>query len=345
MESVEAHFKQFSELVQSTVKKTGSYIGKKAKARLRELQRQNMAELLATEEKFRQILINSDHCRAAYEGFVNFICEERRNILVARPYWRARQELFTAEISPALKDRNWRRLLRYHPNYQFIGFVIRHLDLPPDSDLRAVATKIQNIRFGLVELNLPLVINRVKLFFNKTPRSHLSFMDEIQIATEGLIAGIDKFVPSENYDWSNVAGVAIGRITGNLIAEYNSTQLHFYPSDKRKIYRANKILSRHPHGVSLDDVTSMLNTGARTDQQTDSAEIRDLIAAASTISSDTQSQDLEDVPASIKNFASPDEDRPDVRVEAASSMNLMLSKIQELPVWDQKILRLKGIKF
>jgi hypothetical protein len=92
----------------------------------------------------------------------------------------------------------------------------------------------------LIEMNAPLAIAQATKFFKKTPKSHMTRMDLIQVAMEGLASGVDKYVcPYRNKSYRQVL---IGRIKGNLIEAYSETMIHFYPSDKRKLYNANKAM-------------------------------------------------------------------------------------------------------
>ena len=59
-------------------------------------------------------------------------------------------------------------------------------------------------------MNAPLAIAQATKFFKKTPRSHMTRMDLIQVAMEGLTAGVDKY--SGPYMPDLYPQVLIGRI-------------------------------------------------------------------------------------------------------------------------------------
>ena len=83
-------------------------------------------------------------------------------------------------------------------------------------------------------------------------------MDLIQIGTLGLIAGIDKYYGEYQVVYRSVI---IGRIVGYYIENYSSTLIHFYPSDKRKIYKANKIRAKHVYSdLDHDEVLKEIMT-------------------------------------------------------------------------------------
>ena len=126
---------------------------------------------------------------------------------------------------------------------------------------------------------MPLAISQARVFRHNTPESHLTYMDLNQISFEGLINAVDKFVLPYT---SVFRSVIIGRVKGDLIENYSETPVHFYPSDKRKIYRANKAKK----GLTKDDInyTDLANTvnnnGPKLPTPTDSSEIMNLLAAS-----------------------------------------------------------------
>jgi DNA-directed RNA polymerase specialized sigma subunit len=206
-----------------------------------------------------------------------------------------------------------------------------------------LAEEIAALRNELVEVNLPLAISRSRIFWSRTPKSHISFMDFTSIATEGLISAVDKFeLPYKPV----FASVAIGRMTGNFIEDYSQTMLHFFPSDRRKIYRANKFLSRHSKGeFEIKDLVAAVNKDSTKSQRTTEHEIAELIAAASTVSADTKApgDNSEDVPDNVARYEAPEDWRPDVRFEKNERMQALYSAVEKLPLIDRKLLKLLGV--
>ena len=109
---------------------------------------------------------------------------------------------------------------------------------------------------------MPLAINRAKLFYKKTPRSHLTLLDFIDICTYGLISGVDKFVGDYTKVWRSVC---IGRMVGYMIEEYSKTFLRMYPADKKILYRANALKYRMKI-ESIDDLTQVVNESFEKDK-------------------------------------------------------------------------------
>lgn len=314
-------------------------------------QKKQMETLVALETEFRKTLISHSLGNWAYRRFVHFICEEKRNILAARPYFRERQKLFTDEISKALKKRNEKTLYKFHANFQFILYVMRLRPWKPGSPVTRLYNKIQALRNELIETNMPLALNRSRIFFSHTPASHLAYMDLMQISSEGLMSAIDKYCLPFS---SNFRSVIIGRIVGNFIENYSETQLHFYPTDKRKIYRANKFAGKHVDGIDFEKLTKEVNHEVDAVYRTNPDEIASLMAAASCVSADTGtvkglSSDGEgtmgsSVPKLVDRFQAPDDTRPDVRVEEHQAMTAMQNAIAGvLTLRERKVLRMRGM--
>jgi hypothetical protein len=338
MEDSSPHFRTFAKTLELALKK----YDKIDEDALVEFQRKQVDGLAALEDEFRVTLLGHKQGPVVLGAFVRFICETKRNILNARPYFRERQETFAAGISDALKARDIEALGRFHFNYHFVRFVMKIIHWGKNSKLTKISKKIEDSREALITMNLPLVISRARIFWSRTPKSHLSFLDVIQTGVEGLIAGVDKYSGAYTDNW---CGVAIGRMTGNFIENYSQVMLHFYPTDKRKIYRANKFLSRHIKGdYDLDEVVTRVNDNAGEKQKTNEDELFHLIAASSILSSDTKVPgEMENVPSNVTKFEAPEESRPDVMVEKNEAMAKMRLAIEMLPLFDKKILRLKGV--
>jgi DNA-directed RNA polymerase specialized sigma subunit len=332
------HFRFFAEQVCTTVNRFGSL----TKDQLTEMQRDQVDGLAKLEVDFKELLIKHDLLEAAFNIFYDYIINERRNLLSARPYFRERNVVFSQGLMQSMKDRDFKTTARYHINYHFIGVVIDKLGLPKVHPIRDVYSKIMNVRQELVLMNLPLVISRARIFYGKTPRSHLSFMDLVQIGIKGMLSAVDKYCGAYQTGWR---GVVTQRIRGDHIHQYSETMLHFYPRDKKRLYRANKFKSRNVEGdFTEEDMLSAINDKEVANMVT-AEQIRQIVLAASTVSCDTRPPiDDENLPdENIVKIAAPDEDRPDFRVEKQESLALMFKHIKTLPLIDQKILKLKGI--
>ncbi len=369
------HFRTFTKVLKTAIakyghiveglddggdKKTKAEAKAEAEAAFQAIQKTQMERLSELEHKFRLALIKHRHGAAAYSSFIYHITQVRENILAARPYFRERQEVFTTQIARALEARNPIRLYGCRLNYQFVNFAMKlvaaktydpdtktwsdgePVSWAPQSRPAQLARQIAEVRWELVILNMPLAISRARIFYGKTPKSHLSFMDLVQHAAEGLISAIDKF----ELPYTGVFnGVACGWMTGNFIEAYSETMLHFYPKDKRRIYRANKFRSKFPHGgYEVGALVAAVNEGMEDSAKTTPDEIQDLVAASSTVSADTKAPgEEEDIPDNVARFEAPAESRPDVQVERAQARTRMLQAAGHLCLADRKLLRLKGM--
>lgn len=323
-------------------------------------QKSQVEQLIALESKWRDAVVKHGHGAWAYKKFVTFISEEKKNILAARPYFRERQEIFAKQISkvlkkgpPAVAD-----LYRFAINYQFILFVMKQRNWGANTQITKLATDIGNLRKDIVAINLPLGIARARVFYSRTPKSHLSYMDEIQIAAEGMMSGVDKYSPGRGGRVSPKVfrSTMIGRMVGNFIEEYSDTLVHFYPVDKRKIYRANKLIRNFANGVDYEKLAQQVNAGIKKEKakrkaegtegthQTTASEIADLMAASSTVSADSSLPTDPDAPVPITRFAAPESARPDVQVERQNAMSLMKEAGMSLTLFEIKLLRLKGVR-
>jgi DNA-directed RNA polymerase specialized sigma subunit len=334
------HFRKFAAVLEKAIDKYGDVEDED----LLQRQRNQIESLVSLETKFRKALIEHSWGLLVYKSFVHMIKKKKNNILAARPYFRERQSVFTNEISKALKKHHAKSLYKFHFNYIFVMFVMQNRKWPENGKLAKLARQIAEIRQELIEMNMPLAINRARIFWSSTPKSHLSYMDLIQISCEGLTSAIDKFV----LPYSRVfRAVMIGRILGNFIEQYSETLVHFYPIDKRKLYRANKIAGRFKGSIDYDALAADINKHLELDKnhKTTASEIADLMAASSCVSSDSltseSTEEEQDVPHT--QYVADTATQPDVIIESANSMQALSGAMEQLTLREKKLLRLKGV--
>jgi DNA-directed RNA polymerase specialized sigma subunit len=339
------HFRKFATALEARLAKYP-----KDKKESLKLQKKQVEKLIELEAQWKAVACKRDEGKRVYSAFINHIIHQRKNILDARPFFRERQTVFMKKIAPALREGDWKKLASFRINWSFIAWALKEFNSKPKK-LADIASQISKLRMELVEANLPLIIVRSRIFWGSTPKSHLSFMDMISIASEGLISAVDKFVPPFTKVFASVASY---RCVGNLIEAYNETMLHFWPSDRRKLYRANKFLAKYPHGAEVsEDLVKEVNREAPPRQKADEAEIRALMLAASTVSADATptappssrpgTGDTGVVSGNISRFAAPDSDRPDVRFEQREAEGVMQRAAKTLTLWEKKLLKLKGV--
>lgn len=339
------HFKRFTESLSDVIDGHG---GKNNLER----QRGQVEKLVALEAQFRQHIVDTKDPCSIYPQFIAHVCDVKRNILASRPFFRERQEVFTESISGAFKRRDPETLQKFHFNFPFIALAVNKFGADKDPVLLDLYRQIRDLRAQIVEMNMPLAINRARIFWNRTPKAQLTYMDLVQIAAEGLLSAVDKYV----LPFSSVfRSVAIGRMVGNFIENYSETLVHFYPVDKRKIYRANKVAHRFSAGQEMDyeQIAVIVNEGIdETEHHTTPSEIADLMAAASSVNSGAYAGVIEAREAALDEESSAGGDessdldhsnRPDVLAEQADAYRALTKAIGQLSIIDQKILKLKGI--
>lgn len=318
-------------------------------------QREQLKALILLEKKWKKALLDHQWGSSVYKKFIEHICDVRRNILVARPYFRERQTVFTKSISGALKDRREKAIFKFRVNYYFVLFALKQYKWPEKSEIVKIAKEIEKVRRQILEINLPLAISQARIFYACTPKSHLSWMDLVQIHCGGLLIAIDKFVPPDTKKMSDseslqayrkFRAVAIGRMISDRIEQYSETVLHFYPADRKKLYRAHKLLRQFKGEIDYDKLAVLVNEGVEIEsQKTNGKELANLLASASTVSGDVSvSNDEGDEPeTTLERYVVPKETRPEAAVEDLQALSKMKSVAATLPLLERKIIRLKGV--
>lgn len=315
-----------------------------------ESQKRQVEELLDAEKKFKETILKYRQSTEIYKKFLQKVCVQNKNILSARPYFRETAVSFSKKITPAIKENNIEVLKTFDINYQLIQF-IRNMWLGPfPKRAEQLFQRVHAARTILIENNMPLAINRAKLFYRKTPKSHLSLMDMIGICGMGLAAGVDKWCGKYSPVFRSVC---IGRMVGNLIDSYSETMLHFYPSDKRVLYKAHTIRSRQ--GIeNINELTDAVNKSFKDDEKEGKSvpknevtvsELSALMNAASIVSAD-QTVDSTEMTVSYGVYSTTADETQNIE-EAyiqKESTSQMIALAQKLPLLHRKILKLKGVK-
>ena len=310
------------------------------------IQKEQVEELLDAENKFKLHIMKYKASTWAYESFWQKICLKNKNILSARPYFRESAITFSKKITPAIKATDIETLKTFNINYQLVKFIKDNWKSKWDDRMEKLYQRVFIARTKLIQNNMPLAVNRAKLFYRKTPKSHLTLIDFIGICAMGLAAGVDKW----NGPYSPVfRSVCIGRMVGNLIDSYSETMLHFYPSDKRILYKAHTLRSRK----GIDNVVELaeaVKTAFREDakegksipkNKIDASELNSLMSAASIVSADAT---VNDEGFGVYSFTM--DEKQDIQQDLIDkeSTNKMLELAKNLPILHRKVLLLKGLK-
>jgi DNA-directed RNA polymerase specialized sigma subunit len=323
-------------------------------------QQEQVELLVQLEGKFKYHIQKYHQCYDIYVKFIDkFVKDpdeeedegeekEYENILSAQPYFREKTEHF-GKISKAIKERDAISLMTYNINFQMIDFIAKNWKGNIPERARRYYDEFLQARRILIENNLPLAINRAKLFYRKTPKSHLSLLDLIDICTYGLISGIDKYDGDYSKVWRSVC---IGRMVGYMIEEYSKTFLKMYPSDKKILYRANALKYR----LKIEDVfelTKAVNESFKQDKAEGKScpklpiselHIRTLLNGSSYVSADpTVDENDEEGGASIYDLSSDNAESAEDKLIHADLMDQVLQASKSLTNIEKKIIRLKGV--
>ena len=235
-----------------------------------------------------------------------------------------------------------------------------------------VFQRLLEARDSILVANLRLAVNRAKIFWHGTPASHLAPADFLQIAAEGMLSAVDKVVllvadpvTGEPVPWDGIGpskflvepgavfcGVGIGRIVGLLVERFSETMIHFFPPDKKILYRANREQFRHlaSGGLDYDALAKRINAQATDGVVVDPAELAAIMAASGSPGSaglpliSGQGEDEIDL---LDKYG----DRsmaPDVIYEDAErgqELDAIKNRVNLLPLLHQKLLTLRGVKF
>lgn len=311
-------------------------------------QKKQLNDLLEAEKRFKaELLKYKRQSREIYKKFLQKICIINGNILSARPYFRESSVNFSKHITPAIKTNDIEKLKTFTVNYLFLKFARESWLGPFPEKAELLFKKVEEKRRIVIENNMPLAVNRAKLFYRKTPRSHLDLLDLIVISGFGLCQAIDKWSAPEHN--KSFGAMCIGRITGPTISEYSSTVLHFYPHDKKIIYRANSIRGRQGI-VDIAELTKAVNDSFVADKSKGMgvpppvtvSQLSELMQASSTVSADTV---VDDSGTPIYGFTPDSKPNAESQFAEAEEKDSVYLSISKLSILHRKILKLKGLRF
>jgi RNA polymerase sigma factor (sigma-70 family) len=354
--SVDEHFRYFAKHLEEQIAK---YSHDQDEDLLKRQKRQ-VENLINLERKFRIELVKHPWGTSVYEAFMTRITAPKEvggygNRLASRPFFRERQEACIGPICEAIEKRDVKKLQRFHVNSLFVQFAMKQKKWPAGSKVRKLAQQIQKQRDELVISNMPLAISQARLFWGKAarmdPNQALSYMDFVQLGSEGLMSAIDKYVLPFS---ATFRATIVQWCVGNFIEANSATMVHFYPKDKKKLYHANKHVKRLSPDDAEDDrlqkLADKINAGVKASHRTNAQEVGQLMAAATAVSADATVPGEEKGGRQQASFgsyvdrASTDPDhQPDNRVQDHEAHGRLHEAIQLLTPWERKVLRLRGV--
>jgi DNA-directed RNA polymerase specialized sigma subunit len=228
-------FKKFVPVMDSLIRENRSHDGR--------TNAEMVTELVELEGLFRDTLLSSKQGKLMYRDFLNYIAEEKGDVRSAQVYFRERQRDILNRLSNIFETEKYHLFYRYRINSLFATWVVVRYKGPKMKRLKEIQESMMAVRNRLCQNNLPLAINRAKIFWGKTNQIRLDFMDLVQDATEGLLIAIDKFCPEDSS--TGVSGVAIGRMTQTMIDDSNDSSLLKLPrNDERIMYRIRNAINK-----------------------------------------------------------------------------------------------------
>lgn len=135
-------------------------------------------------------------------------------------------------------------------------------------------------------------------------------------------------------------------LPNGVVTSNSETLLHFFPGDKRKIYRARKCLGR---GIDLatQGAVDEINKDVDPRHWTTKGEVAELMAATACESSDVEVQDStgesDDGVALLDTFETPPAEQPDHLAEDREARERLSQGVGGLSLREQKLLRLRGV--
>ena len=311
-------------------------------------QKEQVDLLYSLERKFQFYVNKYQKTVDIYKKFIDYIVKEKGNILSARTYFREKKGVFSSQITPMINNGDAQGLMEFDANYQLIKFIVDSWGGKLPERVSRYYKEFIEARRILIENNLPLAINRAKLFYRKTPRSHLSLLDLIDICIYGLISGTDKYVGPYRKVWRSVC---IGRMVGFMIKEYSKTFIRMYPTDKKILYRANAL----KHRLRLTDVrelTKAVNESFEKDEEEGKkipnlpiteVHIRTLLNGSSYISADTPIDSEDETSYTIYDITTDQKQDVEENVIKQDTMKKVLEAAKDLDIIEIKVIKLKGV--
>lgn len=305
-----------------------------------EIQKFQVEKMMSLEETFRKTINSYKQSDKIYQKFLIYIKIEKGNILKARPYFRENSKTFGDKISPAFKEENIDSLKKFHINYKLINFIIKNWRGNLPKKAKKALEEHSYIRQKIIENSMPLAINEAMKFYKAVPKNHVSLMDMINASMAGLAIGVDKWVGPFRTVFRSVC---IGRMKSNIMELYNQTFLHYYPSDKKIIYKINLLKSRE----KIEENKELLNRiNDYLEEQNDKRklnmyELEDLMNGSSVKSVES---DIDEEGYSVYDHFYDPEQNIENNIEKKDIIKNLIIECNKLGALEIKIIKLKGVE-
>jgi hypothetical protein len=302
-------------------------------------QKAQVERMMDLEEVFRESINTYKQSDKIYHKFLMHIKIERGNILTARPFFRENSKNFGKYVSPAFKEDNIEKIKQFHINYKFMKFVIKNWRGNLPLNVKKIWKEHQGVRQKIIENSMPLAINEAMKFYKATPKGHLTLMDMVNASVSGLCIGVDKWVGPFRTVFRSVC---IGRMKGNIMELYNQTSLHYYPSDKKIIYKANLLKSREKIEDSemLLEIINQYLKDSNDKRQLEMYELEYIMNGSTIKSVETE---IDDEGFSIYDTYIDEKNDIEKNIEKIDMLKNILIQCEKLKIIEKKIIKLKGV--
>lgn len=314
-------------------------VKKVSKSEFTRIQKAQVERMMELEEIFRKSICSYKQSDRIYQKFLIHIKIEKGNILTARPYFRENMKTFGTKVSPAFKIEDINRIKDFHLNYKFLTFIKENWSGNLPKKAQAALDEHHEVRQKIIENSMPLAINQAMRFYRATPKNHVTLMDMINWAIAGLCVGTDKWVGPFNTVFRSVC---ISRMKSNIMDMYNQTLLHYYPSDKKIIYKSNLLKTRNKiedSDVLLEEINKYL-TDIGDKREFESHELDDLLNGTNVHSVEMNTD--EDGFCAYDVYEDAHSNTEEIIEEKETIRNLKIA-YKVLNILETKVVQLKGV--
>lgn len=287
-------------------------------------------ELIKVEVQFKKKLLSTSKGLKVYANFIEYITKTQNNIRECKVFFREREDVVSRKIPEDLRQGDVKNLSKYRINYRFMKWSMSNGG-PNNKETRKILDKASDIRHNILTQNLPLVINRSRLFQMKAKKSNIDYSDLMQIASEGFIDAIDKYVPDI---YGNFKSVSVGRMSAKMSGESMESMVKLSSEDKKILYRANIA----KYNLKYDDFEDIFNFVKISYPKVKRNQLQDIIMSSNGTSSIDVMKDKNIGPSS----ASGNLDNQESKLIDSDMKQKLLESIDRLEYHEQKVIKLKG---
>lgn len=302
-------------------------------------QKAQVERMMELEEIFRKTINSYKQSDKIYYKFLIYIKVERGNILMARPFFRENSKTFGKDISPAFKDGDIEKIKQFHINYKFILFAMENWKGTVPQKAADAWKEHQEVRREIIENSMPMAINEAMKFYKAVPRNHTNLMDIINASVSGLCIGVDKWVGPFRTVFRSVC---LSRMKSNIMDVYNQTFLHYYPSDKKIIYKSNLLKVREKiedQGILLEAINNYLEEN-NDKRVLENYELQDLLNGSNLESIELQ---VDEDGFTIYDTYVDENNNLENNVEKLDCLKRVMVGCKNLKTIERKIIKLKGV--